>query len=43
MYRVEPRSKAPAYKAMPALKAFSENPLVILFITFYIGYKAFSL
>ena len=40
---VKPRSKAPAYKAMFAYKAFEENPLITFCSTFYIGSKAFSL
>ena len=40
---VEHRSKAPAYRALPAYKAFPRTPLIIFCSTFYIGYKAFSL
>ena len=43
LYEVKPRSKASTYKAMPAYKAFFGNPKIIFCITFYIGYKAFSL
>ena len=41
-YTVEPRSNAPAYKAMPAYNAFFENLLIIFCINFYEGYKTFS-
>ncbi len=37
---VEPRSKAPAYKAMSTYKAFKQNPQHIFCTTFYIGSKA---
>ena len=40
---VEPRSKAPANKAMFAYKAFEKKPLITFCSTFYISYKAFSL
>ena len=40
---VEPRSKAPAYKAMFAYKAFKQNPQHIFCSTVYIVCKAFSL
>ena len=43
VYTVEPRSKAPAYKAMFAYKAFEKNPLITFCSTLYIGSKAFSL
>ena len=41
-YTVEPRSKAPAYKAIFAYKAFEKNPWIIFFSTSYIGSKAIS-
>ena len=43
LHTVEPRSKAPAYKAMFAYKAFEKNPLITFCITFYNGSEAFSL
>ncbi len=36
---VEPRSKAPAYKAMFAYKAFEENSFITFCSTLYIGSK----
>ena len=42
VHTVEPRSKAPAYKAMFAYKAFKKNPLITFCITFYIGSTALS-
>ena len=40
---MEPRSKAPAYKAMFFYKSFEKNLLTIFSSTFYIGSKAFLL
>ena len=40
---VEPRSKASAYRAMPAYKAFTKNPQIIFCSAFYIDSKEFSL
>ena len=39
-YTVEPRSKAPAYKAMFTYKVFEKSPYVIFCSIFYIGSKA---